>query len=72
MSKKFLYTIILLISLLLFVLSFTVFANTEWIGGISIGVSIYLFLGALIKLCQTNDKLKDTIICAIDLLCWLP
>lgn len=72
MSKKLLYSIILLISLLLFILSFTVFANTEWIGGISIGVGIYLFLGVLIKLCKTNDNLKDTIICAIDLLCWLP
>lgn len=72
MSKKLLYSIILLVSLLLFVLSFTVLANTEWIGGISVGVGIYLFLGALIKLCKTNDKLKNNVICAIDLLCWLP
>ena len=72
MSKNLLYTIILLISLLLFALSFTVLANTEWIGGISIGVGIYLLLGALIKLCKTNGKLKNTVICAIDLLCWLP
>ena len=72
MSKKLLYSIILLASLLLFVLSFTVLANTEWIGGISIGVGIYLLFGSLIKLCKTNDKLKNTIICAIDLLCWLP
>lgn len=72
MSKKPLYSIILFVSLLLLVLSFTIFANTEWIGGISIGVGIYLLLGASIKLCKTNDKLKDTIICAIDLLCWLP
>ena len=72
MAKKLLYAIILFVSLLLFVLSFTGLANTEWIGGISIGIGIYLFLGALIKLCKTNDKLKGTIICAIDLLCWLP
>lgn len=72
MTKKILYTIILLISLLLFVLSFTVLANSEWIGGVLIGIGIYLFLGALIKLCKTNDKLRNTVICAIDLLCWLP
>lgn len=72
MSKKLLYSIIFLISLLLFVLSFTVLANTEWIGGISVGVGIYLFLGTLIKLCKTNDKLKDTMICSLDLLWWLP
>lgn len=72
MSKKLLYSIILLVALLLFVLSFTVLANTKWIGGISIGVGIYLLLGVLIKLCKTNNKLKNTIICAIDLLCWLP
>ena len=72
MSKKLLYSVILLVSLLLFVLSFTVLANTKWMGGISVGVGIYLLLGALIKLCKTNDRLKKTVICAIDLLCWLP
>lgn len=70
--KKSHYSIIMFISLLLFVLSFTVFANTEWLGGILIGISIYLFLGVLIKFCKTNDKLRDTVICAIDLLFWLP
>lgn len=59
-------------SLILFVLAFTIFANTEWLGGIVIAVSIYLFLGALIKMCKENDKLKNTFICVIDLLFWLP
>ena len=72
MTKKIIYIIILLISLILFVLSFTVLANTKWIGGVFIGIGIYLFLGALIKLCKTHDKLRNTVICAIDLLCWLP
>lgn len=48
----------LLISLILFVLSFTVLANTEWVGGIVIGFSIYLFFGSIIKICKTNEKLK--------------
>lgn len=70
--KKIIYPCILLLSLILFILSFTVFANTEWLGGIIIGISIYLFLGSLIKICKTNDKLKDMLICLIDLLFWLP
>lgn len=70
--KKIIYPIMLVISLILFVLAFTILANTEWLGGIVIVISIYLFLGALIKICKTNDKLKNTFICAIDLLFWLP
>ena len=72
MTKKKLYVTIILISLLLFVLSFTVLAKTKWLGGAFIGIGIYLFSGALIKLCKANDKLKNSVICAIDLLCWLP
>lgn len=70
--KKIIYPIMLVISLLLFVLSFTIFNSTEWLGGIIIGVSIYLFLGSIIKICKTNDKFKNTFICALDLLFWLP
>lgn len=69
---KKIYPIILIISVILFILSFTVFANTEWIGGILIGISIYLFLGSIIKICKRNDKLKNKIICSIDILFWLP
>lgn len=70
--KKFIYPFLLLLSLILFVLSFTVFANTEWLGGVIIAIGIYLFLGSLIKICKTNDKLKNELICSIDLLFWLP
>lgn len=69
---KKLYYIMLVISLILFVLAFTVLANTEWVGGIVIGISIYLFLGLIIKMCKTNDKLKNTLISSIDLLFCLP
>lgn len=69
---KKIYYIMLAISLILFVLAFTVLANTEWVGGIVIGISIYLFLGSIIKICKTNDKLKNTLISSIDLLFWLP
>lgn len=66
------YITMLVVSLVLFVLSFTILANTAWLGGITIGVSIYLFLGSIIKICKTNDKFKDFFICALDLLFWLP
>ena len=69
---KKIYYIMLAISLILFVLAFTVLANTEWVGGIVIGISIYLFLGTIIKICKTNDKLKNTLVNSIDLLFWLP
>lgn len=70
--KKIVYLIILVVSLILFALAFTILANTEWLGGIVIAIGIYLFLGSLIKICKTNDKLKNTILCAINLLFWLP
>lgn len=70
--KKIFYTIMLILSLILFVLAFTLLANTEWLGGIVIAIGIYLFIGGLIKICKTNDKLKNTFICTIDLLFWLP
>ena len=70
--KKIIYYIMLILSLILFVLAFTVLANTEWLGGIVIAIGIYLFLGSLIKICKTNENLKNTFICTIDLLFWLP
>lgn len=53
-------------------LAFTVFAKTQWLGGAFIGLGIYLLLGAIIKLCKASEKLKDTVLTAIDLLFWLP
>ena len=70
--KKIIYPIMLVLSVILFVLAFTILSNTEWLGGIVVAISIYLFLGSLIKICKNNDKLKNTFICAIDLLFWLP
>ena len=66
------YPLLLIISLILFALAFTVFANTEVLGGLVIAVSLYLFLGSLIKICKKNRKLKNTFSSVIDLLFWLP
>ena len=66
------YPLLLIISLILFALAFTVFANTEVLGGLVIAVSLYLFLGSLIKICKKNRKLKNTFSSVIYLLFWLP
>ncbi len=73
MKKKIsLYVSLIIISILLFIIAMTVLGNTKFIAPIIIVISIYLFVGGLIKLCKMNDKLKNTVICIIDLLFWLP
>ena len=68
MKNKLLYCICLLAAMILLLLAFTVFAKTQWLGGAFIGLGIYLLLGAIIKLCKASEKLKDTVLTAIDLL----
>lgn len=72
MKNKKLYYIVMIVSIILFVISISVFSNTTILGPIMIVISIYLFIGAIIKLCKQNEKLKNTILCALDLLFWLP
>lgn len=72
MKNKILYYFLIILSIILFIISISVLNNTKIIAPILIVISIYLFLGAIIKLCKTNDKLKDTVICFLDLLFWLP
>lgn len=72
MKNKKLYYIVMIVSIILFVISISVFSNTTILGPIMIVISIYLFIGVIIKLCKQNEKLKNTILCALDLLFWLP
>lgn len=72
MKNKMLYYILIIISIILFLTSIFLLDNTKIIAPIIIVISIYLFVGAIIKLCKTNNKLKNTILCALDLLFWLP
>ncbi len=73
MKKKIsLYVTLIIVSILLFIIAMTILGNTKFIAPIIIIISIYLFIGSLIKLCKMNDKLKNTVICIIDLLFWLP
>lgn len=71
-NKNKIYYLLMILSILLFTISISVLSNTKMIAPILISISIYLFLGAIIKLCKTNDKLKNTMICILDLLFWLP
>lgn len=67
-----LYVSLIILSILLVTAAMTVLGNTVLAAPIIIVISIYLFLGSLIKLCKLNDKLKNTVICIVDLLFWLP
>lgn len=71
-KNKMLYVFLSLLSIILFVISMSILNNTKLVAPIVIVISVYLFLDSIIKLCKTNDKLKNTIICALDLLFWLP
>ncbi len=72
MKNKVLYCFFIILSIVLVVISMTVLNNTKVLAPVVLVISIYLFLGAIIKLCKTNDKLKNTIVCVLDLLFWLP
>lgn len=67
-----LYVSLIILSILLVTAAMTVLGNTVLAAPIIIVISIYLFLGSIIKLCKQNDKLKNTVICIVDILFWLP
>ncbi len=67
-----LYVSLMLVSILLFTAAMTVLGNTKLIAPIMIVIGVYLFVGSLIKLCKMNETLKNTVLCMIDLLFWLP
>lgn len=71
-KKVYLYVSLIVVAIVLGTAGVTILGNTKFIAPIIIVISIYLFAGSLIKLCKMNDKLKDTVICVIDLLFWLP
>ncbi len=70
--KKVYYIAGIFVSVILVMISMTILGNTQILAPVLIVLSIYLFAGCLIKLCKMNEKLKNTILCAIDLLWWLP
>lgn len=71
-NKKRIYYILMLLSIILFIITVFLLNDTAITAPIIIVVSIYLFIGSIIKLCKTSDKLKNSILCFLDLLFWIP
>jgi len=70
-KKGILYSILLIISIIIFTLA--VVLDASGVFGFLITVfSIYLFIGCIIKLCKLNPKFKDNFLNFIDILFWLP
>ena len=70
-KKIILYSILLLLSIIAFVLIY-VFDASGIIGYLITLSTFYIFLGSIIKLCRLSEKFKNSIINFIDLLFWLP
>lgn len=71
MKKTILYVTLLILSIIIFTL--LVIFNAKGIFGlIGVLLSIYLFLGSIIKLCKSSKKFKNGFLNFIDLLFWLP
>jgi len=72
-SKKILYSALLIMSLLTFVLQIFIFEAPDGILGFMIClICIYLMVGSLVKLCKLSKAFKDYFIGVLDLLFWLP
>ncbi len=73
MKKKIaLYSFTIIVAIILFVVSMTILGETELAAPIIIVISAYLFVGSLIKFCKLNDRFKNLVITALDILFWLP
>lgn len=71
-KNKVLYHILLLLSIILFLIAIFLLNYTKFIVPIVIVISVYLFVGAIMKLGRMNHHLKNTIMWDLDLLLWLP
>lgn len=71
-NNKKVYYGLMLLSIILFIGAIFLLNDTKIIAPIIIVVSVYLFVGSIIKLCKTNDNIKNPILCTLDLLFWLP
>lgn len=72
-SEKILYSVLLIMSLLTFILQIFVFKAPDGILGFMIClICIYLIVGSLVKLCKSSKVFKDYFIGVLDLLFWLP
>ncbi len=72
MKSNVLYYFLMILSIVCFVLVLLSLAETKLLGPVLLIFSIYFFLGSLIKLCKNSDKLRNSFVCIIDFLFWLP
>ena len=75
MNKKkiIFYAILLAVGLLTFILEIFVFQKPDGVLGLIICLlSIYLTVGALVKLCRMSEWFKGRFFELLDLLFWLP
>lgn len=72
-NKLILYSILLLVGIISFVLELFVFQKPDGTLGLIICIlSIYLILGSIIKLCKLSPKFENTFLSILDILFWLP
>ena len=72
-SKLILYSFLLILGLLIFVFELFIFQKPDGIVGLIICIiSIYLFLGSIVKLCKLSEKFANALPSFLDLLFWLP
>ena len=70
-KKVMVYFSLIGLSIFLCIISMMILKDTKFTALICITIGIYLLARSLIKLCKMSEKLKHTVLCAIDLLFWL-
>lgn len=72
-KKLLLYTAMLLVGLVVFVLEIFVFQKPDGVLGLIICItSIFMILGSIVKLCRLSPKFEDGFLKALDIFFWLP
>lgn len=70
-GKILLYILLMCVSVLTAALLY-VFNAEGAVGFIVMMLSIYMFAGSLIRLCRLSERFRDSVLCSLDLLFFLP
>lgn len=72
-NKQILYTALLVLGLLIFILEIFIFQKPDGVLGFIICLmSIYLIIASVIKLCKLSEMFTNNLFSLLDLLFWLP
>ena len=72
-NKLILYSALLLLGILIFILEIFVFQKPDGVAGLIIClVSVYLIVGSVVKLCKLSEKFANALPNVLNLLFWLP